>query len=91
MVQGFNASGFIHIDEPYFFNNAYFDYDFRPLLYFEVNKLKGLKNEVDDKIKYVSWIKKYGKGRVFYSSLSHNAKSMENPQLLQFSLMDYST
>lgn len=86
MVQGFNTDGFNHIDEPYFFNNAYFDYNFRPLLYMNSNQLEGLKEEVKDNIKYLSWIKKYGKGRVFYSSPSHNAQNMENPQLLQFFL-----
>lgn len=84
LVKGFDADGFTHIDEPYFFKNAYFDYDFRPLLYFEADKLEELKNAVEDNIKYVAWIKSYGKGRVFYSAPSHNAQSMENPQLLQF-------
>ena len=86
MVQCFDPSGFKHIDEPYFFKNAYFDYNFRPLLYLEANKLDGLRKEVPDNIKYVSWIKKHGKGRVFYSSPSHNAQSLENPDLLQYYL-----
>jgi len=86
LVQAFKGKGLIHIDEPYFFNNAYFDYNFRPLLYMEADKLEGLKKEVSNNIVYVSWIKKHGKGRVFYSSPSHNAQSMENPELLQFFL-----
>jgi len=84
ILKGFNGKGFTHYDEPYFFNNAYFDYNFKPLLYMETNKLDGLKEKVKDKIKYISWIKKHGKGRVFYSSPSHNAQSFENPQLLEF-------
>ncbi|EAR00902.1 ThuA domain-containing protein [Maribacter sp. HTCC2170] len=86
LVQAFNGNGFTHFDEPYFFKNAYFDYNFRPLLYMEVDQLDGLKKEVSEKVVYVSWIKKYGKGRVFYSSPSHNAQSMDNPELLQFFL-----
>lgn len=86
MVQAFKGNGLTHVDEPYFFNNAYFTYNFRPLLYIEINQLEGLKNPVDEKINYVAWIKKYGKGRVFYSSPSHNAQSFENPELLQFFL-----
>lgn len=86
MVKAFNGTGLTHFDEPYFFKNAYFDYNFRPLLYMEVDKLDGLKNEVDEKVIYVSWIKRYGKGRVFYSSPGHNAHSMENPELLRFFL-----
>lgn len=86
LVAAFDGQGFEHVDEPYLFNNAYFDYNFRPLLYMEADKLTGLKTKVEDNIKYISWIKKQGKGRVFYSSPSHNAQSMTNPKLLQFFL-----
>ncbi|MEZ5042873.1 MAG: ThuA domain-containing protein [Saprospiraceae bacterium] len=86
LVAAFEHQGFEHTDEPYIFNNAYFDYDFRPLLYMEANSLEGLKEKVNDNIKYISWIKKHGKGRVFYASPSHNAQSMENPRLLQYFL-----
>lgn len=84
MVNAFKGNGLKHIDEPYFFKNAYFDYNFRPLLYMEVEKLEGLRKEVSEKRVYVSWIKRHGKGRVFYSSPSHNAQSLENPELLQY-------
>lgn len=86
MVRAFKGKGLVHVDEPYFFKNAYFDYNFRPLLFMEVAQLEGLKKEVKEKVVYVSWIKKHGKGRVFYSSPSHNAHSMNNPELLQFFL-----
>ncbi|MCJ7465098.1 MAG: ThuA domain-containing protein [Maribacter sp.] len=86
LVQAFQGKEFEHIDEPYFFNNAYFDYNFRPLLYMDADKLVGKKEEVKDTVKYISWIKRYGQGRVFYCSPSHNAQSMENPQMLQFLL-----
>ncbi len=86
LVQAFKGKGLTHIDEPYFFNNAYFDYNFRPLLYMEADKLEGLKKEVPNNTVYVAWIKKHGKGRVFYSSPSHNAQSIDNPELLQFFL-----
>lgn len=92
LVQAFDGSGFEHIDEPYFFKNAYDNYDFRPLLYIQTSELVLKKPEPQD-IKYVSWIKKYGKGRVFYSSPSHNAQSYDNPKLLAFLLdaMQYVT
>jgi type 1 glutamine amidotransferase len=86
LVQAFKGDGFVHVDEPYFFKNAYFDYNFRPLLYIEADQLEGLRKEVSKNTIYVSWIKKHGKGRVFYSSPSHNAQSMDNPELLQFFL-----
>ncbi len=86
MVQAFNGNGYTHVDEPYFFKNAYFDYNFRPLLYIEADKLEGLRKEVYQNTIYVSWIKRHGKGRVFYSSPSHNAQSMDQAALLQFFL-----
>jgi type 1 glutamine amidotransferase len=84
LVADFDPQGFSHIDEPYFFKNAYFRYNFKPLLYVELDKIQMKRKRPSDAIKYVSWIKRYGKGRVFYSSPSHNAQSMENPQLLAF-------
>lgn len=86
LVRAFKGKGLTHIDEPYFFKNAYFDYNFRPLLYIEADKLEGLKKAVGNNINYVSWIKRHGKGRVFYSSPSHNAQSLANPELLQYFL-----
>ena len=84
LVSSFDSDGFVHYDEPYFFKNAYYRYDFRPLLYIELDKIKMKRERPKDKIKYVSWIKRYGRGRVFYSSPSHNAQSYENPKLLEF-------
>ncbi|TVZ17102.1 ThuA domain-containing protein [Maribacter sp. MAR_2009_72] len=87
LVKAFKGNGLIHVDEPYFFKNSYFNYNFRPLLYFEVDTIEDVKHEPSNNINYVAWIKRYGKGRVFYSSPSHNAQSLEHPELLQF-LMD---
>ena len=56
------------------------------LLYMNLDKIKMTSERPKDKIKYISWIKKYGKGRVFYSSPSHNAQSMDNPGLVNFFL-----
>ena len=86
LVQAFKGKGLTHVDEPYFFKNAYFDYNFRPLLYIEADKLEGVKEAVSNNTIYVSWIKRHGKGRVFYSSPSHNAQSLDHPELLQFLL-----
>jgi type 1 glutamine amidotransferase len=86
LVSAFKGQGLRHVDEPYFFKNAYFDYNFRPLLYFEVDKIEGVTHTVKNNINYVSWIKKHGKGRVFYTAPSHNIQSLEHPELLQFYL-----
>jgi len=86
LVRAFKGDGLTHVDEPYFFKNAYSDYNFRPLLFIEVDKLEDVRKAVSNNINYVSWIKRHGKGRVFYSSPSHNAQSLDNPELLQFFL-----
>ncbi len=86
LLAGFEGQPFVHIDEPYIFKNAYFDYDFRPLLSMDAGALHSLREEISDPIIYISWIKPYGKGRVFYVSPSHNAQSFEDPRLLKFFL-----
>ena len=86
LLDGFKGQPFVHMDEPYIFKNAYFDYDFRPLLSMDASALHSLKEEIKDPVIYISWIKRYGKGRVFYVSPSHNAQSYEDPGLLQFYL-----
>lgn len=86
MVKAFGGKSFIHTDEPYLFNNAYTQKNFRPLLYMDTSTLSGKTKETDGKIQYVSWIKKFGEGRVFYVSPSHNAQSFEDSRLLKFYL-----
>jgi len=86
LLAGFNGQPFVHMDEPYIFKNAYFDYNFRPLLSMDASALHSLKEEIKDPIIYISWIKRYGKGRVFYVSPSHNAQSFEDPRLLKYYL-----
>jgi len=86
LVAAFDGKAFVHVDEPYLFNKAYEKKNFRPLLYMDTDKLEGKKKPIEDNIRYVSWIKKHGKGRVFYVSPSHNAQSFEDVRLLKFYL-----
>lgn len=86
LTKAFEGKSFTHYDEPYFFKNAYAQKDFRPMLYMEIAKIDKVRHETSDKVSYVSWIKKYGKGRVFYVSPSHNAHSYENERLLKYYL-----
>ncbi|WP_373492963.1 ThuA domain-containing protein [Aquiflexum sp.] len=88
LVQSFPKEGFNHVDEPYFYSNAYADLDFRPLLYFnnaEITKQREKEKKSEGKT-YVAWIRSQGKGKVMYCSPSHNAQSFENPDLLAFYL-----
>ena len=86
LLAGFKGQPFVHVDEPYIFKNAYFDYDFHPLLSMDARALHSLKEEIKDPVIYIAWIKRYGKGRVFYVSPSHNAQSFEKPGMLKFLL-----
>ena len=87
LVGAFDGKGFTHVDEPYMFDVAYAKQNFRPLLYLNTSEIKGLKGDNPEDKKYISWIKRYGKGRVFYASPSHNAQSYtEQPALLKFLL-----
>jgi len=88
LLKAFGGKKFVHVDEPYLFKNAYTKKNFRPLLQMDTSLLKCGKAQkrVTADIRYTAWIKKYGKGRVFYCSPSHNAQSFEKPELLQFLL-----
>ena len=88
LVQAFPAEGFNHVDEPYFYKNAYAELDFKPLLYFNNAEIEGQRKgqELTEGKTYVAWIRAEGKGKVMYISPSHNAQSFENPDLLQFYL-----
>jgi type 1 glutamine amidotransferase len=86
LVQAFPKTGFRHVDEPYFYKNAYESLDFTPLLYFVNEKISEQRTPNTEGITYVSWIRPQGKGKVMYCSPSHNAQSFENPDLLRFLL-----
>ena len=86
LTAAFKSGSFTHYDEPYFFKNAYARKNFKPLLYMEMDKIQEVKHETEDQVSYVSWIKTYGNGRVFYCSPSHNAQSYESSELLAYYL-----
>jgi len=88
LVAAFPKEGFSHVDEPYFYKNAYSKLNFTPLLYFDNAQIKNQRasQELKSGKTYVAWIRPEGKGKVMYISPSHNAQSFENPALLQFFL-----
>ncbi|TFV97960.1 ThuA domain-containing protein [Algoriphagus kandeliae] len=88
LTQAFSSGSFVHVDEPYFYMNAYEKMDFRPLLYFNNQEIKNQRKgkEMSSGKTYAAWIRSEGKGKVFYAAPSHNAQSFENPELLQFFL-----
>ncbi len=87
LVAAFRGKGpFIHRDEPYCFTGPYRKLQFRPLLSMDVDGLKDPQGRAGEMVRYVAWVKPYGKGRVFYCSPSHFPESYENASLLQFVL-----
>jgi len=87
LARAFGNDRFVHMDEPYLFANAYRKKNFRPLLVMDTTDMvmPGDKPEVTDAC-YAAWIKRYGAGRFFYCSPSHNAQSFEDSRLLRFLL-----
>ena len=88
LVAAFPKDGFSHVDEPYFYKNAYSNLNFTPLLYFDNAQINSQRanQELKSGKTYVAWIRPEGKGKVMYIAPSHNAQSFENPALLQFFL-----
>lgn len=88
LLQPFGGKPFVHYDEPYVMNRAYENFNFSPLLKMDVSKIKPEKQaeKLSNMPRYVAWIKTHEKGRVFFSSPSHNAQSFERPELLGFLL-----
>jgi type 1 glutamine amidotransferase len=88
LVAAFPKEGFSHVDEPYFYKNAYSDLNFTPLLYFDNAEIQSQRanQKLTSGKTYVAWIRPEGQGKVMYIAPSHNAQSFENPALLQFML-----
>jgi uncharacterized protein len=88
----FNQDGFKIQDEIYQFgprtrsvNKGYQPYSrekLRVLLSIDASKFKG-KGDRPDRDWGISWIREYGKGRVFYCALGHNDFMYWNPAILQ--------
>jgi type 1 glutamine amidotransferase len=86
LLKAFAGEPFIHTDECYVMGGtAYEAKNFRPMLSIESKKVAGVRADADE-IVYASWIKKYGKGRVFYVSPSHFPDSYLSSVLLRYYL-----
>jgi type 1 glutamine amidotransferase len=85
----FKGEGFRISDEVFQFQKPYSRDKLRVLLSIDMDKTKIISGRFilperkQDKDFAVSWIRRYGKGRVFYSFLGHNSQSFWNPPILQ--------
>jgi len=85
LTKVFGGKGFPINDEIYQFARIYTREKLRILLTLDMSivKKKGKRADNDNAI---AWVRKFGKGRVFYSSLGHNHNSFLGANLLQFYL-----
>lgn len=86
LLRAFDGKPFVYKDEPYLMKGAYRKKNFRPLLRFDGSKVSGIRVDHKDDACYVSWIKSYGKGRVFYVAPSHFEESYRDGRLLRYYL-----
>lgn len=85
----FEGKGFTISDEVYLFWNLYSRKNLRVLLSMDMTQMKDPKEMHDwlkgrpDKDYALSWVKTYGKGRVFYTGLGHSWRTYVNPLFLR--------
>jgi len=86
LCAAFDRKGFDITDEIYVFTKPYSRNDVRVLFSLDMNKTKSkakFKGKRDDNDYAQSWVKSYGKGRVFYSALGHDHDIFWNKAVLQ--------
>lgn len=96
LLKVFGGKGFTVVDEIYQFRNDTAKPAERRMLLSLAPDWKGLEQgSRDDEFYPISWIDRYGQGRVFYCSLGHREEIFYNPQVmahylagLQFALGD---
>ncbi|MDO5580530.1 MAG: ThuA domain-containing protein [Planctomycetia bacterium] len=87
----FPQDGFLKEDEFFRYNKYYSRKDLRVLLSIDVEKSRldkdpSQKQERPDRDYGLAWIRRYGKGRVFYSAFAHQVDTFYDPKMLQFYL-----
>jgi hypothetical protein len=78
----FGGKGFRIRDEIYLFREPYSRKKLRVLLSLDLSRMDDPKKRPDGDYA-VSWVRSYGKGRVFYCSLGHAAETYWNPLFLR--------
>lgn len=81
----FGGKGFMVNDEIYQFARIYSREKLRVLLSLDMTRTAD-KGRREDRDNAVAWVKKHGKGRIFYCSLGHNHRIFQDAKLLRFYL-----
>ena len=85
LCAAFGGKGFKINDEIYIFREPYSRRDLRVLLSLDLGRMPD-PGKRPDKDYAISWVRAYGKGRVFYCSLGHAAATYWNPPVLRHML-----
>jgi type 1 glutamine amidotransferase len=91
LTKAFGGKGFLIKDEIYMFEAPYSRSSQRVLLSLDMSKPRNEKRGMPDKKRpdndyAISWIRDFGKGRVFYCSIGHNNEIYSNPVMLRYYL-----
>jgi type 1 glutamine amidotransferase len=86
LLAAFEGQNFTITDEIYQFKAPYSRENLRVLLSLDNNSIDVKKGKRADSDYAVAWIRQFGKGRVFYSSLGHREEIYWNTKILQFYL-----
>ena len=86
--QAFDKPGYEYASEFFRFHDPYSRNRVRVLQSINTEKtdLSGKKPERDDDDYALAWVRNYGRGRVFYSTIGHDASIFWDPQMLKFYL-----
>ncbi|MEX1039979.1 MAG: ThuA domain-containing protein [Pirellulaceae bacterium] len=88
LLSTFGGENFSIVDEIYQFRDPYSREALHVLLSLDVDNTNMEKGNIERKDNdfAISWVRSWGKGKVFYSSLGHREEIFWNPQMLTFYL-----
>ena len=87
LTKVFGSEGFDYRDEFFRFSDPYLRSRVRVLLSIDTQKTDlGDRAERQDNDYALAWVRNYGRGRTFYSTIAHNPQVFSDPRMLEFYL-----